>query len=151
VETACAHTERKVFARSMCKSCYHRWLMDHNPEFAQRHRARQRQNYRENREAKIAYVKKWQRDNPNKLKQYALKRLYGLTPEQYQAMLEAQGGTCAICDEQMRRPHIDHDHQTGQVRALLCARCNTGLALLEDPARRAAAEEYLSKFYAYKW
>ena len=54
----------------------------------------------------------------------------GVTVEQYDAMLDAQGGGCAICGNppKTRRLDVDHDHRTGKVRGLLCHRCNRTLA-----------------------
>jgi len=57
----------------------------------------------------------------------ALKRRYGITPEQYDLMLERQGGGCAICGrlpKPGRRLAVDHDHATKRVRGLLCFQCN---------------------------
>lgn len=53
----------------------------------------------------------------------------GVTDEEYAAMLERQGGGCAICGARpkTRRLHVDHDHATGKVRGLLCHRCNRTL------------------------
>lgn len=53
----------------------------------------------------------------------------GVTDEEYAAMLERQGGGCAICGAtpKTRRLHVDHDHRTGGVRGLLCHRCNRAL------------------------
>lgn len=50
----------------------------------------------------------------------------GVTDEQYERLLAAQGGGCAICGAtpKTRRLHVDHDHKTGAVRGLLCYRCN---------------------------
>lgn len=69
-------------------------------------------------------------------------RKYGLTPEQYTEMLESQNGVCAICGDppaggntSMSRLHVDHDHDTGKNRALLCGRCNTGLGQLREDVR----------------
>lgn len=72
---------------------------------------------------------------------YHLKRRYGITAEDADAMLEAQGGLCAIC-QAAPAAHVDHDHETGAVRALLCFNCNGGLGQFKDDPRvlRAAAE-----------
>ena len=53
----------------------------------------------------------------------------GVTDADYARMLEAQGGGCAICGTppKSRRLHVDHDHKTGNVRGLLCYRCNRAL------------------------
>lgn len=75
-----------------------------------------------------------------------LKRKYGITSEQRDAMLKAQGWRCAICEAPFtdsRTTHVDHSHTTGVVRGLLCARCNINLPILEDEAWRSRAETYL--------
>lgn len=75
---------------------------------------------------------------------------YGLTPVQYDELLLAQGGACALCrstDPQhwSGRFQVDHDHQTDAVRGLLCAPCNGGLGLLGDtPERLQAALDYIT-------
>jgi hypothetical protein len=62
---------------------------------------------------------------------YHLKRRYGITATEFDAMAAEQGGLCAICRE---RPavHVDHDHQTGAVRGLTCFNCNGGLGQFKD-------------------
>ena len=75
------------------------------------------------------------------------KRLYGLTKEGYDTLLEQQGGKCAICrrPDRGRRLAVDHDHQTHRVRGLLCRTCNLALGWLgDDPVLLAQALEYLS-------
>lgn len=75
---------------------------------------------------------------------YHLKARYGITAADAERMLEQQDGLCAICRE---RPadHVDHDHLTGRVRALLCFNCNGGLGQFhDDPELLAAAVEYLA-------
>src|SRR5207249_694982 len=54
----------------------------------------------------------------------------GVTDAEYDRLLAAQGGGCAICGNppKTRRLHVDHDHKTGEVRGLLCHRCNRLLA-----------------------
>ena len=67
-----------------------------------------------------------------------------LTLAQYQAMLDAQGGVCALCHQPGRRLCIDHDHATGRVRALLCWTCNVGLGNFgDDPEALRRAATYL--------
>lgn len=70
------------------------------------------------------------------------RRNYGIGVREWQAMFEAQGGRCAICRGEgflMRAHHeatlmVDHDHNTGAVRGLLCHNCNRALGLLQDSA-----------------
>jgi hypothetical protein len=86
-------------------------------------------------------------------RRYRLVKQYGLTPAEYDAMLAAQGGLCAICrqPEEQRGPDgkvrplaIDHNHATDEIRGLLCSRCNTGLGWFrDDPAMLVAALAYL--------
>ncbi len=59
---------------------------------------------------------------------------YGLTPDDYEAMLERQGGVCGICGHvpNGRRLCVDHDHATGKVRGLLCNGCNVALGAAKD-------------------
>lgn len=65
----------------------------------------------------------WKRKASNR----SLKFRYGITLDQRQAMFDAQNGCCKICLcalQPGRGTHLDHDHKTGAVRALLCFRCN---------------------------
>ena len=60
---------------------------------------------------------------------------YGLTEADYQALLKTQGGKCAICLKPCstgKALAVDHNHDTGQVRGLLCMSCNTGLGKFKD-------------------
>jgi hypothetical protein len=59
----------------------------------------------------------------------SLERNYGITPEVYEQLLILQDGRCAICltRPRKRRLAVDHDHETGEVRGLLCTRCNHGI------------------------
>jgi hypothetical protein len=74
-------------------------------------------------------------------------RKYGLQPNEYAELLFLQGGVCAICGEDSdKKLVVDHDHDSGQVRGLLCGRCNHGLGMLGDNVegvRRAL--DYLTK------
>jgi hypothetical protein len=64
---------------------------------------------------------------------YTLLTKYGITRQEYDDMLAAQGGGCAICGGlTRRRPNVDHCHKTGKVRAILCHLCNQGLGSFRD-------------------
>lgn len=76
-------------------------------------------------------------------------RLYGLTPDEYDQIYEAQGGRCAICQRATgarKRLPVDHDHADGEVRGLLCTRCNDMLGHLRDDREAfVRAAEYLER------
>lgn len=77
-----------------------------------------------------------------------LKANYGITIDQYNIMLLNQNNCCAICKGiaggSSKRFHVDHDHQTGAIRGLLCYKCNMGLGSFDDnPNNLASAISYL--------
>lgn len=63
---------------------------------------------------------------------YQRKRLYGITKEQFQLLSDKQEGKCAICRNPNRKLHLDHDHQDGRIRGLLCGPCNRSIGVLGD-------------------
>ena len=83
---------------------------------------------------------------------------YGVTEREFQKMTALQNGLCAICNQpEKRKPtrldggaaplHVDHDHATGKVRALLCGQCNLGLGHFRDDLKLLrAAIAYLERF-----
>jgi hypothetical protein len=80
---------------------------------------------------------------------YHLRRRYGITAEEADAMLAEQDGLCAVC-RAAPAVHVDHDHATGGVRALLCFNCNGGLGQFkDDPDVLRAAAEYV-QFHTLK-
>lgn len=79
-----------------------------------------------------------------------LRDLYGITVEEYEALLEVQNGLCAICKQPEVVPDrnlaVDHDHDTQRVRGLLCTACNRGIGCLQDdPEILQAAIDYLKR------
>ena len=93
--------------------------------------------HRKNRERLVEVRREFYRLNPEaaKLKgrKSALKAKYGMTVEDYDALLKLQKGRCAMCKQKYGRTlHVDHDHRTNVVRGLLCQRCNMGIGLLQD-------------------
>lgn len=88
-------------------------------------------------------VRRWRLRHPDKARDKDIrKRGYGIGLAEYKAMYAAQEGRCALCEVQLPTLHIDHDHQTGRIRGLLCSPCNRALGKLGDTAdglRRALA------------
>jgi len=92
----------------------------------------------------------WRAANPERQKKswksWWLKTNYGITIEDYDEMVEAQEGRCLICIEPTDKLVVDHDHETGKVRGLLCSACNTGIGHLKDSTERLfSAIDYLTK------
>jgi hypothetical protein len=86
-----------------------------------------------------------------------LQRRFGITVEEYTAKLLEQSGVCAICHRpetdtrggKVKNLAVDHDHKTGDVRALLCVACNTAIGKMDDSAARLrAAADYLDRHAA---
>lgn len=81
-------------------------------------------------------------------------KTYGITIEQYEALYEAQGGVCYICRRAKgitKRLAVDHDHATGYVRGLLCAKCNGYLGYIRDsPDAGTRMHDYLVDPPAFK-
>jgi len=125
-------------------------------------RAIRRAWYVANREKAIADVKRWQQDNKERLNEYRreyrenrrpeareghLRRTFGIRQSDYDALLARQNGGCAICGKKPGKIslHVDHDHETGEIRGLLCVGCNNAIGQLhDDPELLIRATDYVS-------
>lgn len=128
-----------------------------NPERARVNSNKSTKKWRANNPDKVrkqnrARNKKWREDNPQKYyeqkRNHHLRHTFGITLQHYNDLLLAQGGVCAICgvpdQTDGRIFHVDHCHETGVIRGLLCHKCNPALGLLkDDPAILRAAADYL--------
>ena len=97
----------------------------------------------------------WARNaTPEKRRKWMLKGVYNITPEEYDAIARAQDYVCAICKQECpsgQHLSIDHCHDSGEVRGLLCKTCNRAIGQLKDnPERVLAAYQYLANFYYEK-
>lgn len=73
------------------------------------------------------------KNRKDSVRKWYLKTTYGLTPEEYQKLYDKSNGKCYICLESKDYYlHVDHNHQTGNIRGLLCNNCNRGIGLLGD-------------------
>lgn len=97
-------------------------------------------------------ARQWYRENRERVLTERRLSLYGVTEDHYAAMLAAQGGGCATCGRKdpgrkgYKAFMVDHCHQTGEVRGLLCNKCNTGVGLFQDnPELLLRAADYLLK------
>lgn len=102
-------------------------------------------------------AKHWQARHPRSSKKNNLKARHGMALEEYEAMVVAQKGVCAICQcedrdivkrsGKRRELAVDHCHDTGVVRSLLCGDCNRALGLVrESPVILAKMISYLARF-----
>jgi len=101
----------------------------------------------------------WRATHREHLQAYQRQRSFGLSPEQFAAMLDEQNDLCAVCHVHMESRGellptgrkrtgicVDHDHVTGKVRGLLCSNCNKALGLFhDDPVALEAAAAYLRR------
>lgn len=91
------------------------------------------------------YERRYREKNRDALNLYQQARRYGLTPADLGALIERQGGACAICSE-VAPLQVDHHHKSGKVRELLCGHCNAGLGRFRDrPELLELARLYLIK------
>jgi hypothetical protein len=120
------------------------------------HREYQRKYRLRNSPQEREYQKKYRDNNKDKRKNGMLKLRFDLTLEEYNLMLDSQGGVCKICSmpettrknnsDEVRMLCVDHDHNTGKVRGLLCNKCNKALGHYEATKPRTQEfEKYLEE------
>jgi len=121
------------------------------PKTSEARRASWRRFYARNRErmkaASNARRRRYKRECPDRLETHRLKCRYGLTHEQAEvALTNAQFGLCDSCGTLSAGLHIDHDHNSGKARGMLCGGCNLALGHMKDsPERLRAGAAYLER------
>lgn len=120
---------------TMCRACQY---LAHKKWYAERGHELMRE-----KRAAVAHLPETKERN----RRNSLKQCFGLTVEDYDAMLEAQGGGCAICGgtcKSGKNLSVDHCHDSAKIRGLLCGHCNKGIGLfLDNPAFLRSAADYL--------
>jgi hypothetical protein len=176
-KNATCHTDRPHCAKGLCNSCYRRSKgpasQSLSPQAQANRKVRNRDYQRRlrtehpekiaeyrrtrGRESANQSTKKWRRANPEKVKQSTFEsqlRKYRLTASQYDALYGQQGGVCRICGgtNNGKRLAVDHCHETGEVRALLCGGCNfaVGWAERRETSALDSLREYVAEAKAIK-
>lgn len=133
-------TENNLGLFPHCKRCVSAHVKEWREKNYDRDKAKHAE-YRERNRERIRAVQKARYAAPGTPKYFEhIRGTYGLTKDQYVAMLEAQQHCCVTCHCQFREreargketPHVDHDHVTGKVRGLLCGHCNIALGGAKD-------------------
>jgi hypothetical protein len=114
------NVKRKDGVSTYCKPCQLEY---------QRQRYNNPENHKQHKMDRNIYLK----NRKDSIRKWYLKTTYGLTPEQYQEMYSKYDGKCYICMElKDYYLHVDHNHDTGKIRGLLCNNCNRAIGLLKD-------------------
>jgi hypothetical protein len=100
--------------------------------------------YADNKTELLEYKKNYRIINKEKIADYNRKRLYGLTTEEFQDLMVKQLSCCAICGLK-KKLYVDHCHETGQIRGLLCHHCNLTIGFGENSDNLQKAIDYLKK------
>jgi hypothetical protein len=136
--------------KSTCKACQKEYMKSYYAKHGDAIRKQANEHYKNNREQHLATTKEWVKKNPRRVKHNLLNWSFGISLEHYEQLLESQNGVCAICKkgEQSNRNKtlcVDHCHDTGEIRGLLCSHCNRGIGLLGDnPETLESAITYLN-------
>lgn len=106
---------------------------------------KKKQDYIKNKKAYLDKNKKYYNNNTNTIhnwyQEYRLKRFFNITLDEYNSILQKQNMVCAICKQPetskyktgtVKKLSVDHDHNTGKIRGLLCNKCNRGLGYFKD-------------------
>ena len=137
---------------SKCQNCLNamnkKWVIAH-PEDARKHQQEYHVRHRDqrNEQHRLDYEKN-KVERLKRIREWKLKKCYGITSSDYELRVLEQGGKCAIC---LRPPTskglgVDHSHLTGKVRGLLCTNCNMTLGLMHDDVDALArAIDYLKR------
>lgn len=148
--------DRKAYVKGECQKHYMQtykpaWRAEHpekelaydrkyKKQNAEMLREKSKKSYYKDHEQSKAKIRErnkaaYQRD-PKAFRASRLKSVYGISLNKYEEMVQQQEGKCAICkkrqSEEKRRLSIDHCHNTGQIRDLLCSRCNLGIGYFRD-------------------
>lgn len=147
---------RPHMALGLCQACWQYWRK-HGDVTPRGKRLSEIVAGHDERKAQVAASWNEQKKLARRTEAYRLKRnrslrqRYGITLEDYERMLDKQGGCCKICANPPATNRVlvvDHHHKSGRVRALLCDDCNNIVGVVETkPARIEAARQYVEEYH----
>jgi hypothetical protein len=129
---------KKDGKRTQCRNC--------DREYEKNNIENKRKYRKDNNKSRVEYMKKFRSENKEMVQNSRLKKIYGISYQDYSLMLESQKYVCAICEKVCqtgRSLAVDHCHTTGKIRGLLCSKCNVSIGLLNDDYK------LLEKAYKY--
>ena len=119
---------------------------EHKAHVAERTKEYHRRNYEKSLIWDQNYKRRHRVELQHRERSRRLRKYYGLTHEQYDQLKQEQDFRCAICGKLVEQLCVDHDHETGRVRGLLCRACNLILGNADDnPNILLSAIDYLGK------
>lgn len=141
-------TKRKLETEEEFRLRRNQWARDNqNKRTIYMKEYREKNRDKMNKQANLSH-KKHRFKHKDKIRDYHLRRFYGLSLTQFNTMLENQKGCCLICNTNNPKGqgsfHVDHCHTTGKIRGLLCSNCNTKLGWFEKYSKEIIS--YLEVF-----
>lgn len=140
-------TDMRDGHRNECKSCFGELA---KARYDSARAVERTQRWREaNSERYSAYRREYSArpERKRKMRDLYYRRTFGISADEFDALLEKQGGGCAICGKRPTRLaslHLDHCHETGAIRGILCSSCNQGIGQFgDDPILLERAAVYL--------
>ena len=90
--------------------------------------------YHKNKERQLEWGKNYRARNKDKIRNRELIKNYGITLDDFNNIFKEQGKKCGICKKvlTLKEAFVDHIHNTGDVRGILCTRCNTGIGMFGE-------------------
>jgi len=132
-ENTCIFKDGRTYACRKCKAIYQKQWCEKNPELWKATATKAHKKWEKKQKEKFGAH--WQYE-------HHLKQRYGIDAKQYAILFAAQNGLCAICHQpeteidkrtnETRSLHVDHNHDTDEIRGLLCGKCNRGIAHLKE-------------------
>ncbi len=115
-----------------CKKCHNKTTIDWDKNNKEKRKEIKRRWREKNRDELKKYSKEHYESNKDYYRDWHLKKHYNISLQDYEKMVEIQNSCCAICKCTCKNLVIDHCHNTGLIRELLCNNCNTGIGLLKN-------------------